>query len=254
MSASELPADHAELMDGVYRWQRQIYDLTRKYYLLGRDQMIVGLDVPANGRVLELGCGTGRNIALAARRYPDARLYGLDISAEMLETASKAIGRDGLSGRAVLARGDATDFDAKTLFGVERFDRIFVSYSLSMIPGWEKTVSAALAALAPGGSLHVVDFGQQEGLPNWFRTLLRGWLKKFHVTPRESLREVLESESRRTGASFCFRALYRGYAWLAVVKIAHSYLPLDGGGRAEGAGGQAPRPGATRRPSPSRGG
>ena len=217
MSTTELPAGHAELMDGVYRWQRHIYDLTRKYYLLGRDQMISGLDVPAGGTVLELGCGTGRNIILAARRYPNARFFGLDISAEMLETAGKAIGREGLSRRVALARGDATDFDAQALFGVERFDRIFVSYSLSMIPGWEKTVATALAALAPGGSLHVVDFGQQEGLPRWFRTLLRGWLRKFHVAPRESLREVLESESRRTGASFRFRTLYRGYAWLAVI-------------------------------------
>ncbi|MBZ9720772.1 class I SAM-dependent methyltransferase [Mesorhizobium sp. AD1-1] len=223
MSTSELPASpefkasHAELMDGVYRWQRHIYDLTRKYYLLGRDPMISGLDVPVGGTVLELGCGTGRNVILAARHYPDARFFGLDISAEMLETAGKAIDREGLSGRVILARGDATDFDARALFDVERFDRVFVSYSLSMIPGWEKTVSAALAALSPNGSLHIVDFGQQEGLPGWFRALLRGWLKKFHVAPRESLREVLESESRRTGASFRFRTLYRGYAWLAVI-------------------------------------
>ncbi|TIW71380.1 MAG: class I SAM-dependent methyltransferase, partial [Mesorhizobium sp.] len=192
MSTTELPASHAELMDGVYRWQRHIYDLTRKYYLLGRDRLISGLDVPPGGTVLELGCGTGRNIILAACRYPEARFFGLDISAEMLETASAAIARENLSGRVALARGDATDFDAGALFGVARFDRVFVSYSLSMIPGWEKTVSEALAALAPGGSLHVVDFGQQEGLPRWFRALLRGWLKKFHVTPRETLREVLE--------------------------------------------------------------
>ncbi|RUZ30095.1 class I SAM-dependent methyltransferase, partial [Mesorhizobium sp. M7A.F.Ca.CA.001.04.1.1] len=155
MSSSELPAspefkaNHAELMDGVYRWQRHIYDLTRKYYLLGRDPMISGLDVPVSGTVLELGCGTGRNVILAARHYPDARFFGLDISAEMLETAGKAIDREGLSGRVILARGDATDFDARALFDVERFDRVFVSYSLSMIPGWEKTVSAALAALSP---------------------------------------------------------------------------------------------------------
>ncbi|RUW75250.1 MULTISPECIES: class I SAM-dependent methyltransferase [unclassified Mesorhizobium] len=220
MSTTELPASHAELMDGVYRWQRHIYDLTRKYYLLGRDRLISGLDVPPGGTVLELGCGTGRNIILAACRYPEARFFGLDISAEMLETASAAIARENLSGRVALARGDATDFDAGALFGVARFDRVFVSYSLSMIPGWEKTVSEALAALAPGGSLHVVDFGQQEGLPRWFRALLRGWLKKFHVTPRETLREVLESESRRTGASFHFRTLYRGYAWLGVIGAA----------------------------------
>ncbi|UVK36219.1 class I SAM-dependent methyltransferase [Mesorhizobium sp. AR10] len=218
MSTTEMPSNHAELMDGVYRWQRHFYDLTRKYYLLGRDRLISGLVVPAGGTVLELGCGTGRNIVLAARRYPDAHFFGLDISAEMLETATAAIARDGLSGRVTLARGDATDFDAKALFGMESFDRIFVSYSLSMIPNWEKTVAAALAALAPGGSLHVVDFGQQEGLPRWFRALLRGWLRKFHVAPRESLREVLESDSRRIGATFRFRTLYRGYAWLAVVE------------------------------------
>jgi S-adenosylmethionine-diacylgycerolhomoserine-N-methlytransferase len=217
MSATELPASHAELMDGVYRWQRHIYDLTRKYYLLGRDRMVAGLDVPAGGTVLELGCGTGRNIILAARRYRDARFFGLDISSGMLETATAAIAREGLSRRVALARGDATDFDPKALFSVASFDRVFVSYSLSMIPGWEKTVSTALAALSPAGSLHVVDFGQQEALPRWFRTLLRGWLRKFHVEPRETLRDVLESESRRTGATSRFRTLYRGYAWLAVV-------------------------------------
>lgn len=220
MSTTELPASHAQLMDGVYRWQRHIYDLTRKYYLLGRDRLIAGLDVPAGGTVLELGCGTGRNIILAARRYPGARFFGLDISAEMLETATTALARAGLSGRVTLALGDATNFDAKALFGVKSFDRIFVSYSLSMIPGWEKTVSAALAALSPGGSLHVVDFGQQEALPGWFRKLLRGWLRKFHVQPREALRDVLESESARVGASLRFRTLYRGYSWLAVIKIA----------------------------------
>lgn len=218
MSATELPASHAELMDGVYRWQRHIYDLTRKYYLLGRDRLIAELDAPAGATVLELGCGTGRNIILAARRYPEARFFGLDISAEMLETAQAAIARAGLSDRVTLARADATAFDAAALFGRPAFDRVFVSYSLSMIPGWEKTVAAGLAALAPGGSLHVVDFGQQEGLPRWFRALLRGWLRKFHVEPRASMRDVLESESQRTGAAFHFRTLYRGYAWLAKAK------------------------------------
>ena len=218
MSTQELPANHAELMDGVYRWQRHIYDLTRKYYLLGRDRLIAGLDVPAGGSVLELGCGTGRNLVLTARHYPDARLYGLDISAEMLDSAQAAIVRDGIAGRAVLARADTTDFDPQALFGVAHFDRVFVSYSLSMIPSWEKTVAAGLAALAPGGSLHVVDFGQQEKLPGWFHSLLQAWLRKFHVSPRESLHEVLESESAKAGASLSFERLYRGYAWLAIAR------------------------------------
>jgi S-adenosylmethionine-diacylgycerolhomoserine-N-methlytransferase len=208
---------HAALMDGVYRRQRHVYDLTRKYYLLGRDRLIEGLGVPPGGSVLELGCGTGRNLVQAARRYPEAHLFGIDISHAMLETASAAVARHSLSGRTALAKGDATDFDAGALFGQPAFDRIFISYALSMIPGWKKSIPAAIEALAPGGSLHIVDFGQQDGLPHWFRSGLRTWLAKFHVEPRDSLREVLESECQRTGASLSFETLYRGYAVRAVV-------------------------------------
>ncbi len=215
MSAAE--HSHAELMDGVYRYQRHVYDLTRKYYLLGRDRLIDGLDVPAGGSVLELGCGTGRNLAKAAQAYPHAEFCGLDISAEMLETAAVAIGRRDLSARVKLALGDASDFDTKRLFGLEGFDRVFVSYSLSMIPEWRRTVTAALDAVEDGGSLHIVDFGRQEGLPGWFKTALRAWLAKFHVAPRDSLREVLESESRRVGASLRFDSIFRGYAVHAVL-------------------------------------
>lgn len=217
MSAVERQAGHAALMDGVYRRQRHFYDLTRKYYLLGRDRMIAGLDAPANGTVLELGCGTGRNIVLAARRYPGARFFGLDISSEMLETATEALGREGLQHKVRLAEGDATAFDAGKLFARENFDRVFISYSLSMIPGWEKAVAAALAVLKPGGSLHIVDFGRQERLPGWFRSALRAWLAKFHVSPRDSLREVLESICQREAASLSYETLYRGYAVHAVV-------------------------------------
>jgi len=71
---------HAAHMDGIYRYQRYIYDATRKYYLLGRDLLLDELRPPMGGTVLEIGCGTGRNLILAARRYPSARLYGFDIS------------------------------------------------------------------------------------------------------------------------------------------------------------------------------
>ncbi len=60
----------AEAMDGIYRWQRWIYDLTRKYYLLGRDRLIADLDAADGASVLEIGWGTGRNLVAAARRYP----------------------------------------------------------------------------------------------------------------------------------------------------------------------------------------
>src|SRR5207248_267479 len=67
---SEAP-DHAALMDKVYRRQRYFYDFTRKYYLFGRDRAIHELRLPAGARLVEVGCGTARNLVRIARRYPN---------------------------------------------------------------------------------------------------------------------------------------------------------------------------------------
>src|SRR6516225_5936051 len=176
-------AASAELMDRIYRRQRHLYDFTRKYYLLGRDRLIHRLSPPAGSRVLEIGCGTARNLVVASRAYPDVHFFGIDISSEMLETARHVVEREGLGPFIRLARADATTFDPALQFGVPGFSRIFASYTLSMIPGWQVVLARALTWLAPGGELHIVDFGGQEGLPDWFRTSLRSWLGLFHVEP-----------------------------------------------------------------------
>ena len=198
-------------MDAIYRTQRHFYDLTRKYYLLGRDALIDGLAPPAGGSVLEIGCGTGRNLICAARRWPDARFYGIDISEAMLETARANVTKAGLSDRIFFAQGDATAFDAMALFGFAGFDRIFQSYTLSMIPDWRGALREGVAKLAPGGRLDVVDFGQQEQLPGWFRGLLFAWLAKFDVSPRPDLFAAIDEIAPRAQHT----PLYRGYAWSA---------------------------------------
>ncbi|MCA8879239.1 MAG: methyltransferase domain-containing protein [Rhodobacteraceae bacterium] len=205
-------AGHGALMDGVYRHQRFIYDVTRKYYLLGRDRMIEGLAVPAGGSVLEVACGTGRNLIRVARRYPDAQLCGFDISAEMLTTARASVGRAGLSDRIRLAEGDATDFDPAAMFGVPAFDRILISYSLSMIPDWEAALAEAARHLAPGGQLAIVDFGQGAGLPTALTGALRRWLALFHVAPRAELPEALARVAQDIGAGLDIGHPYRDYA------------------------------------------
>jgi S-adenosylmethionine-diacylgycerolhomoserine-N-methlytransferase len=211
--------DHAQAMDTQYALQRHIYDLTRKYYLLGRDKLIRDLAVPSGGSVLEVGVGTGRNLVLAARRYRQARLFGLDISAEMLKSARINIARTGAEPRTLLTRADAKAFDPQMLFGEPGFDRVYISYSLSMIPDWQSALAQALSVVEPGGSLHVVDFGQQEGLPRWFRVMLRRWLERFHVTPRADLFSVAQRLAALQGATVETRALYRGYAWEVVFRV-----------------------------------
>jgi S-adenosylmethionine-diacylgycerolhomoserine-N-methlytransferase len=206
-------------LDGLYKHQRYIYDITRKYYLLGRDRMIAGLDVPRDGSVLELGCGTARNLVLAARKFPDAHLYGLDLSGEMLKAAQRKVARADLLERINLAYGDAADFDAFQLFGTSRFDRVFISYSLSMIPAWERVIESALGVLARGGSLHVIDFGEQQQLPDWSRKTLHAWLGQFHVSPRPELEAVMREAAIRRFARLEFRSLYRDYARYGVITL-----------------------------------
>lgn len=204
---------HAERMDGVYRGQRHIYDLTRKYYLLGRDRLIDELTPPVGGNVLEIGCGTGRNLIAAARCWPGAHFHGIDISEEMLKSARTAIARAGLARRVTVARGDATRFDPNALFRVNSFDRIFQSYTLSMIPDWQGAIREATRHLSAYGSLHIVDFGQQEDMPDWFRGALFAWLARFHVEPRALLIEAAREAANDVGARLAVTRLYRGYAW-----------------------------------------
>ncbi|WP_027488025.1 class I SAM-dependent methyltransferase [Allorhizobium undicola] len=219
MSLASMDKDtgHAERMDGIYRYQRHIYDVTRKYYLLGRDRTIRALNVPAGGTLLEMGCGTGRNLLLASRHFPQARLFGLDISREMLAQTARNFRGGGTVPHCIVA--DATAFSAAD-FGEDGFDRILISYALSMIPDWEAAVDAALAALKPEGELHIVDFGQQEGLPTWFRDGLRAWLRRFHVSPRARAEAVLQEKAALAGRTLSFQRLYRGYAWTACIKPA----------------------------------
>lgn len=210
-----MAAGHAGQMDAIYKTQRHFYDLTRKYYLLGRDALIRDLAPPAGGSVLEIGCGTGRNLIAAAKRWPDARYYGIDISAAMLETARASIVKAGLAERIILAQGDATGFDAAALFGVASFDRIFQSYTLSMIPDWQGALREGAGKLAPGGRLDIVDFGQQERLPGAFKAMLFAWLARFDVSPRAELKIAACGIARDTGLTASFASLRNGYAWSA---------------------------------------
>ena len=208
----------AEHMDAIYRYQRYIYDATRKYYLLGRDRLLAELQPPPAGSVLEIACGTGRNLILAARRYPNARFYGFDISNAMLDAARAAIARNGLTDRISVAAGDAAEFSGDRLFGAPAFDRVVISYALSMIPPWRTALQRAMDAVAAGGRLHVVDFGEQERLPRVFKSGLRSWLAKFSVEPRAALEAELAALALRSGMQLRCEHLYRGYATYAVLE------------------------------------
>jgi S-adenosylmethionine-diacylgycerolhomoserine-N-methlytransferase len=210
--------DAAVRMDRQYRWQRHIYDVTRRPYLLGRDRLIGELRPPGGAGVLEIGCGTGRNLIRVAHTYPDVECFGIDVSSVMLDTARRSIGRAGLEGRIRLAQADAATADAAQLFGRDAFERIMISYALSMIPPWRQVLAHAASLLAPQGRLGLIDFGDQAGMPAWFRAMLLGWLDWFHVHPRTDLRRELEGLAERADLTLRVCDLYRGYASLAMLE------------------------------------
>lgn len=212
MSGLAPARDHAALMDAVYRGQRHIYDATRKFFLFGRDPLIAGLKCRPGDMVLEIGCGTGRNLSLIDHQWPGLALHGLDISAEMLASAQAKLG-----GRATLARGDATDFDAGALFGREKFNRVVISFALSMIPDWQAALEQGLRTLSSTGTLHIVDFGDGDGLPRPLRTALNVWLRHFHVTPRLDLGTSAAAIAARYGKRCRMQRGPMDYYWLLTI-------------------------------------
>ncbi len=202
-------SDTFENMDRMYRLQRYIYDLSRKYYLLGRDQLLVEMNVQAGESVLEVGCGTARNLIVLGKKHPDSKLFGLDASAAMLETARAKVDAAGVKSIGLkTALADDFTFD-KTFDLSEPFDKIFFSYSISMIPPWRESIENALANLKPGGQLFIVDFYDQADLPAPFRKVLKWWLAKFHVKLWDGLMPLLESKQGE------IKSLFRRYSFIA---------------------------------------
>jgi S-adenosylmethionine-diacylgycerolhomoserine-N-methlytransferase len=207
--------DAAQQMDRQYRYQRYVYDLSRKYYLLGRDALLNEMDVQPGETVLEIGCGTARNLTKLAYRYPSVKLYGIDASRMMLDTARDKL-RGTLYERNITLRQGLAGQVSHHDFGLEKpFDHIVFSYVLSMIPGWQGALEHALHILKPGGCLHVVDFSDQQTMPPWFRRVLLQWLDWFHVHPDPDVPRYLEQLAGRERDQLRMRQLAGRYALLA---------------------------------------
>jgi S-adenosylmethionine-diacylgycerolhomoserine-N-methlytransferase len=204
-----------EKMDKMYRYQRYFYDLTRKYYLLGRDKLIAQMNLQAGENVLEVGCGTGRNLAILAKKYPKANFFGLDASSVMIEESQKKIDKHSLK-NVQLQIALADDFTFQNTFKLDQpFDTIYFSYSISMIPPWKESITNALNNLRAGGSFYIVDFYDQKDLPRWFQKMLTGWLKQFHVQFWGDLMPHLESLETQGLGTLAVTSIARRYAFIA---------------------------------------
>jgi S-adenosylmethionine-diacylgycerolhomoserine-N-methlytransferase len=183
-STATSPDRPASTIEGYYRLHARIYDATRWSFLFGRDAILerVAAVLPASPRILEVGCGTGRNLVALARRFPRAQLTGVDLADTMLAIAGRKT--CGLGARVNLLRR-AYDSPLARSGG---HDLVLFSYALSMFnPGFERAIAAASEDLAPGGHVAVVDFHATR-----FRWFAR-WMAVNHVRMGGHLRPVLRA-------------------------------------------------------------
>jgi S-adenosylmethionine-diacylgycerolhomoserine-N-methlytransferase len=202
---------HQERMDRKYRYERHIFDLSRRFFLFGRERAIAVLRLQDAASVLEIGCGTGRNLKLMADRHPALRLTGIDISEQMLKSARAKIARARLDDRVTLLHGDAI---APTGCKAQR---ILMSYSLSMIPDWQRALAIAIETLEPGGILAIVDFGNFGGLPDWLAEPCIDMLSRHDAPPCLDLPRALQRHASPT-LSVCHEYALAGFYQLAIIE------------------------------------
>ena len=184
-----------------YRFHAYIYDLTRWSFLFGRTALIEELaQLTQPQRILEIGCGTGVNLVRLAQRFPEARITGIDLSADMLTQASKHIlaCRD----RIELIHGAYQS----PLKPEQPFDLIVCSYALSMInPGWEQVLESCNRDLTAGGLIAVADFHDSS------LALFRRWMRLNHVRMDAHLapRLKIHFRTRKLDLSRAYGGLWR---------------------------------------------
>jgi S-adenosylmethionine-diacylgycerolhomoserine-N-methlytransferase len=185
-------------LKNYYKLHSRIYDATRWSFLFGRKAIVEHLAAQTDPqRILEVGCGTGKNLALLAKRFPKAHITGVDVSSDMLSVAQRKLAHLG-------SRVSLIDQPYPvSLSNSQKYDAILFSYALSMFnPGWDTAISAAIDDLNNGGTLAVVDFH------NTPISAFRRWMGVNHVRMEGHLLPVLMQ--RTANPSHEIRRAYGG--------------------------------------------
>lgn len=176
-------------LQAYYRWHARVYDATRWTFLFGRREMArmvakaAGAEAP---RIVEVGCGTGRNLQQLVRAMPQARISGVDLCAPMLAKAASKLRRCPQEIGLVHAAYDVHAFSESSC------DVLLFSYALSMFnPGYTQALDAAQLHLAPGGFVAVVDFHGTR-----FQAF-KAWMEVNHVRMDRHLLPELDVRFRR---------------------------------------------------------
>ena len=103
--------------------------------------------------VLDLGCGAGMDLLLAAQRTGSkGKAIGIDMTGEMVERARLSAAAAGL-GQVEVRRADATALPLED----QSVDVVISNGALNLVPEKERALSEILRVLRPGGRLQLAD-------------------------------------------------------------------------------------------------
>jgi SAM-dependent methyltransferase len=132
-------------------------------------------EVERGQSVLDLGCGAGLDLLIAADRVgPEGRVIGLDASAEMLARARANAENAGFSDRIELVRGS---IEAPPVADA-RLDWVISNCVLNLASDKAKVFAEIARVLKPGGKILISDLVVDDP-PDWVRIYARGgaaWL------------------------------------------------------------------------------
>jgi arsenite methyltransferase len=134
-------------------------------------QLLTGLSLRGDERVLDLGCGRGAVLLAAAKLVPRGRAVGVDIwradqTGNCMQSTLANADAEGVADRIELHTRDMTDLQ---LAG-ESVDLIVSSLAIHNLPGNEVRRSAiveAVRVLRPGGRFVIADIGFTRRYAAW---------------------------------------------------------------------------------------
>jgi arsenite methyltransferase len=111
--------------------------------------------------VLDIGCGAGMDLILAARRAgPSGKAIGVDITPSMLELAKRGALKAGLWEKIEVRRGMAEELPVAS----ESVDVVMSNGVLNLSPDKDRAFGEIYRVLRPGGRLYLADVVVQREL------------------------------------------------------------------------------------------
>jgi demethylmenaquinone methyltransferase/2-methoxy-6-polyprenyl-1,4-benzoquinol methylase len=159
-----------------------------------RAKAVDRLDLRPGEHVLEIGCGTGRNLPFLSKAVgPHGRVYGVDISPGMLAKA-RALCDHNHWRNVELIEGDAAQYRAPT-----PLDGVMFGLSYNTMPHHLTVLREAWAQLKPGGRLVIMDAKLPPGLGGRLVLPFSLWLMK-HTMLGNPLIKPWEDLTRLAGS------------------------------------------------------